>query len=130
MLSDITVEPGARFELQDAMIDVEPSGSLTAVGTSDDVITFTGTNAVAGSRDALIFQSNSPDNVLDFVEVSYGGGNPSRQGNVYVYVNASLTTTNSTITDSARWEAFVFVGGVLDESGNTFARNASGAVGP
>ncbi len=131
----LTIAPGARlvFEASEEM-SVNSSGALTAVGTVDQPIVFTGVEQTPGYWGGLrIYQSNSPDNQLDYVTIEYGGG--YWDANLYLDGSASspvqLTVTNCTIQESATWgislDADTNVNADI-ETANTFFNNALGNV--
>jgi hypothetical protein len=119
---------------QDAGIEVE--GALTAEGTATAPITFTGETELAGFWDGLYFHnSDSVENVLSHVTVSYGGGydhayaDPANIALGSSGYPVSATITDCTITDSEGWGIWVSADGTVNadvETANTFGSNASG----
>ncbi|WP_188464423.1 PKD domain-containing protein [Marivirga lumbricoides] len=110
--SNVNIEEGANFEIKEnVFIDVEATGSLKAVGTASNKITFT-TSDLDGGRywGGIRFYSSSSLNELNHVTVSYAGGDDAMyfygSVNSYVYSNITLSTsaklklTNSTIINS------------------------------
>ncbi len=111
--STLTIQPGAVVKFNDfANFSLTVDGTLNAQGTAGQPIYFTtlrddsvggdtqgnGQASVYGGQwDALIFNSSSTGNVLDHVEVRYGG-----EGGIgSVIVNGGpLTLTNSTVLAS------------------------------
>ncbi|MDB5339905.1 MAG: hypothetical protein JWN70_5524, partial [Planctomycetaceae bacterium] len=111
--STLTIQPGAVIKFNDfANFSLTVDGTLNAQGAVGQPIVFTtlrddsvggdtggdGQGAVYGGQwNALIFNSSSTGNVLDHVEVRYGG----EGGVASVIVNGGpLTLTNSTVLAS------------------------------
>lgn len=131
----LTIEEGTTLLFaQNAGIDID--GALTAQGTASAPITFTGETQTPGFWNGLYFyNTNLVGNVLDHVEVSYGGG---YEFSYATYANIALgssgydvevTITNSTISHSEGWGLWVDVDGTVNadvETSNTFTDNASG----
>lgn len=125
----VTVEPGATILFgQGVRLDVQGTdGSLNAVGTASDTITFAGTQAAQGFWDGINVETVSSDNVLDYTDIGYAGS----QGfaDVYIQSTGSATVTNSLIHDSSTYGIEVEAGGVLTTDGsNSYSNNASGDV--
>ncbi|NNC17091.1 hypothetical protein HJC22_15330 [Corallococcus exiguus] len=74
----LTLAPGTvvRFG-PDAGLLVTATGSLHAVGTEAALITFTGTTPTPGFWRGLAFKSNTPENALEHVVISYAGSEQS-----------------------------------------------------
>jgi hypothetical protein len=99
----VRIEPGARLEFEESFgLDVNNGGSLTAEGTAAKPITFTGTDATPGFWDGIYINSNSAQNQLSHVVITYGGKTAGlAQADLCVSVNASASVTNSEIAESA-----------------------------
>jgi hypothetical protein len=104
----VTIQPGAAFEgLSNSGIRVRQDGSLNAVGTADSRITFNGVSSIPGSWIGILIQTNSTDNVFDYVTID-AAGNPNfsfhnsntSAGNLRVGTGARLGLTNTTLTSS------------------------------
>lgn len=106
---DVTVETGTVivFENDAGFVVRETGASLSAVGTSDKPITFTGKTKSKGFWAGIIFYSNNPKNKLENVVVEYAGGSSFNSNNdkgaVIVYANAQLHIKNSKITNSSTY---------------------------
>lgn len=128
--SDLIIEKGAQFIGQNnSGIIVKASGSLQAIGTAMDMISFRGVNSVRGDWKGINFESNSPKNELIFVEVS-DGGHSSFDGaallnNVLVNDNARLKITNSLFRNCAGYGLMVRTDNSVlsDFSNNTITEN-------
>lgn len=133
--ANLTVEAGARVEFdQDYGLVITDGGSLTAQGTAQDPIVFTGINPVPGAWRGLGFATLSQQNILDHVEVSYAGANlqaNNEPSNILagMWGDAGyLKITNSTIKGSSGCGLIHRDGSTLVESNNTFESNADGNV--
>lgn len=104
--ADVTVAAGNYFEMgSGAEIEVNSNGSLSMIGTASEHITFTGEEEIPGYWDVIRFDnSNNPSNEMQYVDISYGGGDDYylRNASVYVYGNAYLQLGNSSVTFSER----------------------------
>ncbi|MBN2575513.1 MAG: hypothetical protein JXP73_13195 [Deltaproteobacteria bacterium] len=125
----LTIAAGATLVFQqDVYMNVNSSGSLTAQGQAGAVITFTGELPQAGHWGGLWFSSSKkPNNILDYVTVSYGGGRETGSSsrfpaNIYVY-GSLVTVTNSTIAYSANYGIWWDANSTVTQSGNTFVGN-------
>ena len=115
-----------QFSAGDLLI-VSTTGTLSAVGTPINPIVFTGDRAVPGHWDGIHF-STAVNNasVLDYVQVSYAGGDPTRPGNIALYGGApQIPITNSTIMHSAGVGIWVSADqAAINTDGTTFSGNA------
>lgn len=101
----VTVEPGVRFMMSPgARVDIGSSGSFTAEGTADRPIYMEGEAEARGYWDFIRFQSNNPNNVLDYCVISHGGGSSlsNRDGAISLISNAQLSVSNTIIRESQR----------------------------
>ncbi len=126
--SAITVMPGANFIGQpNGGIEGVPGGSLKAIGTAGNEITFIGEQDVTGYWRGLNFLSNTTDNELVFVTVSNGGekgfDGGNRKANIEVGSAGRLDISSSTLSKSGEYGIGVRSGGALIQSGNTFTGN-------
>lgn len=98
--ANVVVSPGAKFVAkQNGYVDVQTGGSLKAIGTAANPISFRGENGSKGYWYGINFASNNTNNQLSFVEVS-DGGRTSSYANVLVSSSGSLNMTSSTLTNS------------------------------
>jgi len=129
---DVVVEPGVRIEfVEGASWDVQ--GSLSAVGTAEQPIVFTGEDASPGAWIGLIFTSADPKNELDHVVVEYGGqmsvAGANAEFNVALKRDARAKITNTTMADGAGHGLTTFTDADLTGfAANTLARNAEDAI--
>lgn len=132
----MTIEPGTRIEFEsDTGLQVYSDGRLSAIGTVDAPIIFTGTSESPGWWDGIYFNdARHPDNVLDWVVIEYGGAgawhSSTRPANLTVgrsSYQASVTVTNTALRHSGGFGLFLHANGAMPGSGdNTYASNASG----
>lgn len=130
--AQITIEPGATLMFADnAGLDIGSSGSLIAVGTSTDSITFTGEVQTAGYWDAVWVNSNNPSNELSYCNVGFAGNYYS---NVFLTGSGQLKLNHSTIHNSSGYGVYLSNGSVITptnpetDGSNVFYNNASGNV--
>ncbi len=132
--ADVVLLPGFAAEFEsDAELRVSATGSLSAVGTADNPITFTGaTEAVGFWRGVNIFSTN-PLNELTNCVVAHAGsalssGQTDRAG-VYLQNSASLTLTNTRIESSGGFGFVAETGAsLIDFAANVFLANTEAAV--
>ena len=97
----LTIEPGVTVQFAQGggnKLNVNYGGTLTAIGTLTQPITFTGVVATPGSWGGIsALATLTPSRVsLSYVTLEYGGINATSGAQVYAY-NAVLTITNSLI---------------------------------
>jgi hypothetical protein len=123
----LTISPGVVIVFgEHAGLDVEMGGSLSAVGTVTDSIYFRGQQRTPGYWYGLTFDTNNPSNTLTYVEVSDGGY--SDFADVYVYADAQLTLTHSTLRGSSTRGLFVEDSTLNSLESNRFVANAESPV--
>lgn len=135
---DLTIDPGAIFTMdEDVLITV--GGSLGAVGTASDRITFTTSNLAGAIHwKAIYFTSSSSLNKLDYVDVSYAGNSKINfTGTDYavgvgVEVSGKLSIKNSTVNNNLNYGLYVDdQGGLLEDfENNSFSNNLRGVGVP
>lgn len=135
--SDLKLEPGVRFLMSSgAVIDVNNSGSMNALGTSNKPITIKGEVDAVGYWAHIHFNSNNPLNKFTHVNIKNGGSRSSyKYSSIWVNDNnnGSFNMTDCTIADSYGWGVYVENGATMIpstksevESVNTFINNGSG----
>jgi hypothetical protein len=99
----LTLSPGVTLVFPaDAMLEVETEGTLNAVGTSDQPITFTGEQATPGYWHGIQFTFNHTNNIMEHTVVEYGGGGGNAEANVGVFgVDGMLTIRDSVLRHSS-----------------------------
>ena len=104
--ANLIVEPGVviAFTPDSGLILREDVSSIKAVGTANQPIVFTGTQPTRGSWRGIFVESENSLNIMEFVTVSYGGGQAFNsngdRGNVIVYADGALTLKNCTVNNS------------------------------
>lgn len=125
----VTVAAGNYFEMgSGAQIEVNTNGSLSMIGTSSDHITVTGAQQVKGYWNCIRFDdSNNPSNEMQYVDVSYGGGDDYYLLDASVFIKAGgyLRMGNSSVTYSERDGVKVEDpnGTFVDDGNNSFSNN-------
>lgn len=123
----LTIHEGALLEFgEGVMLTVESSGVITAKGTADKKIVFTGTSISEGQNwGGLLIKSTSVNNELDHVQILHAGGEQYfvydgeyRSANLGLENGAKLKVTNSEIANSAAHGLFVHTNAVLTAFGN------------
>jgi uncharacterized protein len=124
----VVIQPGTHFLFPNAGgIVVTETGSLKAVGTPADSITFRGDEPIPGHWEGIWIDSNSSENELTYVDVAHCGFNSN--ANITVNFEDRLKMTHS----SSRWGTFsgLSVAENADISGfssNSFRNNAGPPV--
>ncbi len=126
--ADVIIMPGAQFIGQpNGGIEVIANGSLKAIGTVSDKITFTGEQDVTGYWKGLRFLSNNANNIFENVVISNGGeegfDGGNRKANIEVGNGGIFTIADSELTKSGGNAIRVQSGGSLTQSGLTFSGN-------
>lgn len=106
---NVTIEPGVTiaFTKTSSGLFVGGEGSLSAVGTADNPITFTGTEQQKGWWGGIFIGNDNANNKISHAIIEYAGGTNigSGTGGIYggvtVSAFANLELTNSTIRHSA-----------------------------
>ncbi len=136
----LTIAAGATLEFdQNAWLAINLDGALTAVGTADAPIVFTGAQKTAGYWSGIAFYySDDLNNQLDFVTVEYGGfegcNGADSKANICLYPGgARLDMTNSNVQHSAHCGVYVADDATVNNiediaAGNSFSDNANGDV--
>jgi hypothetical protein len=131
--ADVTVQPGAQFLMgPGANIIVYSAGSLNAIGTASDNITFSGEQNTKGYWSNIRFDgSNNTNNEFQYVTVDYGGGNTSWNGAIYLYDGSSFQMGNSAVNNSQTWGVLNHnnTSTFVDDGNNTFSGNENGNIG-
>lgn len=144
--ADLTIEGGASFEMaKDVLLEVGGDGSLNAVGTMDNEITFTANNTNDGWA-GLLFFSNKSSNELAYCNFSYGGNRNAVSGvepanvGLEAFSDSKVEIVNCDFTDSFGFGLYIEGDAVatddsgtaytnqteLEAGGNTFSNNTSG----
>jgi hypothetical protein len=127
----VTIEPGTILEFDhDILMRVRTNGILSAQGTASEKILFTRKEGSSSNWRGLTIETNSIENVLDHVEISFAGNANLISGmgaaNVGVGTGSRLTLTNSIISNSLGYGVFLRTGAEFTESDNTYNNNVLG----
>lgn len=131
-----TLNPGVTVEMaRNAIINVNRDGYISAKGTADQRITFTGSSAAAAHWRGIMIYSVSNLNVLDGVNISGAGSAVIASGKraaVGVYgAGARLTIKNCRISNSGGYGIAHTPNAEVNPDAattNTFSDNAQGNV--
>jgi hypothetical protein len=134
----LTVNAGAKLLMEaDSYIGVKPTGYFKAVGTVSSKIDIIGRYTSAGFWGGMKFDSSNPNNELNYVNISDGGG---YWGYSYanIEVTGNLKIDNCSVTNANSWglnastSSSVTSGGVVQTTGagveanNSFSGNGNG----
>ncbi|MEX0905030.1 MAG: hypothetical protein WD028_04870 [Balneolaceae bacterium] len=135
----LTIEPGVIIEFEaETLFEVTDGAKLSAIGTEQDSIKFTGTEKNAGWWDGVFFNRvTHPDNEMEYVIIEYAGGASIHSSipetglavgrSLY---DARMSLNNSTIRHSGGLGLFIHANGAMPGSANnTFTDNTTGAAG-
>ena len=117
----VTVDAGTEIAMgPKSRINVGNSGSLRLNGELGNRIKIYGQENANGYWDYLRYQgSNSPNNIILYTDISYGGGTTSSLTNGSVILDGGqLSMGNSSISNSQSYGLKVRGNGVFDDLGN------------
>ncbi len=140
----LTIQPGVILEFEPSVgivtgnpgFDCTPlTGTVHAEGTVDEPILFKGITEGQGTWRGIGINSSSSANLLQYCEISGGGGNQMYNagglGNVVIHCEGQITVDHCTISDSGGWGIdFVQSGNTLTNTDNTFTNNLDGNIAP
>ncbi len=105
--SPLTLMPGVEIQFaEDASVIVNDEGRITAVGTEDEQITFTGDEETRGYWKGIQVNTGGSANVFDYVNIEYSGGQQwsgasDSAAAVHLGTTSELHISNSTFLDNA-----------------------------
>jgi hypothetical protein len=105
---DLTIEPGVTivFTNGSGMV-INESGSISAIGTTDGPILFTGEDKVKGSWNGIISYSNDVKNRFEFATIEYAGGGSFNSngdlGSLILWADTYFRLENVTIAKGAAY---------------------------
>ena len=130
--TDVIIAAGANFLGQpNGGLEIAAGGSLKAVGTVDNKITFKGEQDVRGYWRGLLFESNNTNNELSFVIIANGGENgfdgADLKSNIMVDGSGRLKITNTTSTKSGGYGLYTrqLASSLSDFANNIFTDNVA-----
>ncbi len=129
--SELTIAAGARFiAAANAGLQIDEGGSLIAIGTEEDNISFYGAEDVRAFWRGISIETNNTSNELTYVNISNGGSagfdGGNVKGNLIVDHSGRLKMNNTTLTKSGAAGLTVRLGtATLSEfANNTITDNA------
>ena len=126
---DISIEPGVTIAYEaGAALTVQTDGSINLVGTAQEPVVLTGTTEAAGTWIGVNIFSNNPRNEIRFAQIAFAGNRLGSgqqvAANVYVQSGASLSISDTSITDGRAYGMAAETGAMITEfARNSFARN-------
>lgn len=126
----LTIQPGSTLRFQAGCgLEVTATGYISAIGTADSPIVFTGATQTRGSWSGIRFMdSSSASNRLEYVTIRYGGA----AGSGGLYLSSTDETTKVAISHCTLGQSAgsgLFVVGDADLTGfasNTLTQNTQG----
>jgi hypothetical protein len=108
----LTLSPGVTLVFQaDSMLEIETEGTLNAVGTNGEPITFTGLQATPGFWNGIQFYYNHTNNIMEYTIVEYGGGG-NYLANVGVIGRDGMLTIRNSFLRHSELNGFYFDRGI------------------
>lgn len=128
----LTVEPGTKLKFgQGAQLEVMESAALSAKGSDDESIVFTGWQEQPGSWGGLVFYSSAMTNEVSHAVVEYAGSSDGASGNLVVSSRGPgrIKLNSTTLRGGAKFGLTVLDGASFTEfSNNTITENEGGAA--
>lgn len=132
----VHIEAGATLEFAENTGFSTDSGSMSAEGTDNDPVVFTGIEKTPGWWDGVEFRGSAPGNYLDYAVIEYGGGDEFRRadGPANLVINEQrgepeLSIENTTLRHSETVGLLVESDAVVTSfQGNTLTNNAEGVA--
>lgn len=107
--ASLTLSPGITLAFPaDAMLEIVAAGTLNAVGTSSEPITFTGQQTTAGFWNGIQFTFNHTNNIMQHTVVEYGGGGGNAEANVGVFGSDGMLTIRDSVLRNSALNGFFF----------------------
>lgn len=127
--SDMTITAGTTILMgPGAGMRVTTTGSLAISGTASERVTITGGEQVEGYWGFIQYDGSvNNNNVIEYTDISYGGGSSTRPGNLYLRQNGQVSMGNSSSNYSQRWGVNGVNGTIFNDlGGNTYTGNLEG----
>ncbi|GHB75568.1 hypothetical protein GCM10007390_31650 [Persicitalea jodogahamensis] len=126
------LNPSVTLEMnRDAVIRINTSGYLSAIGTTKDKVIFTSADGSAAYWRGIICYSADPKTVLENAEVRNAGGNiivSAKKANIAIWgTKATMTIKNTKISGSGGYGILIGYGSSANAdltTANTFESNA------
>lgn len=105
---DLIIEPGVNIEFTTgAGMEITTTGSVNAVGSSSDRITFSGVSKVKGSWLGILNRSNDVKNRFEHCLIDYAGGGSFNSngdlGSFILWADSYIRIENTTISNGAAY---------------------------
>ncbi len=130
---NLEIEPGVVLEFEaDKYFRID--GSLSAVGTANQRILFSGVSKSAGAWKGVLFRdSNNTLNKLHFVDIEYGGSSTNGVAKANLNVDqfssfSMVDVQNSSFTNSAGYGIAISGSSSIVNTNNTFSGNAQADI--
>jgi len=128
----LKIQPGTKLKFgEGAQLRVSQGAALSAVGTAEAPILFTGWEPRPGVWGGVTFHTSALSNEISHAIVEYGGAPETATGNVTVSSDGPgrLKLTSTTLRNGARFGLTVLDGASFTEfSNNVITGNAEGAA--
>ncbi|MFW5968353.1 MAG: hypothetical protein ACOCV2_12585, partial [Persicimonas sp.] len=132
----VQIGPGAEFRFEENKGLSVFRSRLSALGTDDDPIVFTGRKETPGYwRGVRFLDTNSVDNALEHVKISYGGADPTYKGsepaNLMLddyYGTVRLKLHNTELSHSGRYGMYAEEQAEIDFANNELVANERAAA--
>ncbi len=100
--ADLIIKPGTKIIFKEGTrLRIYENGSISAVGTKEKPIVFTGKEKTKGYWEYIEIDSDSDKNELVNVIIEYGGGG-SYEGELHLTENSTLKITDTLIQESKK----------------------------
>ncbi|MGO3154988.1 MAG: hypothetical protein ACTIK4_03540 [Mesonia sp.] len=125
----LTIEPGVTIAFeQDAGIEVNDygarTGAITAIGTANNPITFTGTNQVPGAWSQIYIDSKNLNNKFYHCIIEYAGASDGSKPALDTDAGTKVEVQNTIIRNNKGNGVFVSVGANIENwEANTITEN-------
>lgn len=119
----LTINAGASllFETQTGL-RIDDTGTLSAIGTASNRITFSGVDPQAASWDGIQFHfTQSPSNEISYATIEHAG---SDDGAIYMWADPALKISNVTINDVSNCAFYDAPKGSLDAANPNLTRTS------
>ncbi len=134
--AQLFIDAGATFyQRENSYYNIQAGGSLTAIGTPESPIIFTGLEEVPGYWQGIQFTfSPSNDNILDNTIIEYAGGpGGNGAGAVVLFGNVASNASNLTLIDSliqhsGEFGVWLHDASNLSATGNSYNNNQLGDI--
>jgi hypothetical protein len=101
--ANLVVEPGVKIQMKNgARIQVIGNGTFNCVGTASERIRIGGeSSTLKGQWEVIYIRTNSPENRIEYTDITGGGSHTTYNALVYIDLSGSLSTLESLYAFSA-----------------------------